>query len=90
MKETSKRLCAQFETWIVKKPGAIVSELPGKFSIEIRLLPIGKGGAYRYHIFAGTAASQFAGTFAESKLEDAKNFVEAQFKRRISQWEELP
>jgi hypothetical protein len=83
------RLRATFETWIVRKPNAMLSEIPGSFDLEIRLLPFGKGRgvSYRYHVHVGTALNEFSETFAESKLEDCQNYIRAQFKKQLTDWE---
>lgn len=82
------RISATFETWIVRKNNALVSELSGKFEVGIRLLSVGTGRnvKYRYYAYVGTPANTFPETFAESKLEDCKGYVEAQFKRKLKDW----
>ena len=86
-----ERLAATFEDWIVRKNNALLTELSGTFTVEIRLLPVGKGRRvkYRYHAHVGTAANTFPETFAESKFEGCKAYVESQFKRKVKDWEEI-
>lgn len=86
-----KQLMATFETLIVQKNNALVSELSGKFEVKIRLLSVGTGRKvkYRYYAHVGTPTNTFPETFAESKLEDCKGYVEAQFKHKVTDWEEI-
>jgi hypothetical protein len=82
------KLRATFGTWIVRKNNALLSEIPGSFEVEIRLVPFGKGRtvSYRYHAYVGTMLNEFSETFAESKLKDCQSYVRAQFKRQITEW----
>ena len=84
-----QKFSATFETWIVKKDNALLSEIPGRFTVEIRLVSSGSGRkvGYRYHAHIGTVLNQFAETFAESKLGDCKAYIRDQFKRQVSDWE---
>ena len=82
MRGDPQKLRATFETWIVRKDNALLSEIPGKFEVEIRLLSSGKGRStnYRYHAMVGTTLNEFAETFPESKLKECQEYVRAQFK----------
>ena len=83
------RISATFEGWIVRKNNAFLTELSGRYTVEIRLLPVGTGRnvKYRYHAHVGTAANTFPETFAESNFDDCKAYVENQFKRKVKDWE---
>lgn len=77
-------LRATFETWKVTKPGAILPSIPGTFTVEVRLIPDGK--RYRYHAHVGTVLNEFSETFAESKLDECKAYIEKQFEKKIVDW----
>lgn len=99
-----QRLRATFETWLLRdepKPIPItsderrfatsseplVSEIPGIFKIEIRLSEQGRRSVYKAVV--GETLQPFAKVFAESDLEGCKEFVKAQFKRQVTDWEEI-
>jgi hypothetical protein len=88
MRGDPQKLRATFETWIVRKDNALLSEIPGKFEVEIRLLSSGKGRStnYRYHAMVGTTLNEFAETFPESKLEACQSFVRNQFRKQLTEW----
>jgi hypothetical protein len=88
MKGDTRAIRAEFDTWKVRTPNPLVSEIPGRYTVTIR--PFYQGKRFRLEAVILPGGQKFAETFPESKLQDAINFVEAHFKRRISQWEELP
>jgi len=87
MKGDPKAIQAQFDTWKVRTPNPLVSEIPGKYTVTIR--PFYQAKRFRLEAVIQPGGQKFTETFPESKLQDAINFVEAQFKGRVSQWEEL-
>jgi hypothetical protein len=80
-------LQATFGNWKVKTPGAIIAVIPGLFTVKVRLIPDGQ--LYRYHAHIGTMLNEFSETFAESKLEDCKRYIESQFEAKVEDWKEI-
>ena len=79
-------LRAQFKTWIVRKEGnLLMTEIPGTFTIEIRLSE--KGRHSRYLAMVATTLQKFQETFPLSKLADCKSYVRSQFKEQLTDWE---
>jgi hypothetical protein len=76
---------ATFKTWIVRKENAILSEIPGSWTIEIRLSE--RGMQSRYKAMVGTVLQEFQEDFPMSKLADAKSYVRSQFKEQLTEWE---
>ena len=99
------RLRAEFETWIVpdrheaepehgtptdkwaSKPEPLVREIHGKFTIEIRLSEVGRRSIYRAMV--ADTLQKFEKTFGLSALPECKSYVESQFKRKLSDWQEV-
>ena len=82
------RLRATFETWkIPREDITLVREIPGKFTIEILLGDLGRRSVY-YPVMADTL-QKFEKVFGLTKLQECKSYVECQFKRKVSDWEEV-
>ena len=89
------RFRATFETWVL--PGApktlteddtrLAKEIPGKFTIEIRLSELGRRSIYRAMV--ADTLQKFEKTFSLSALPECKSYVESQFKRKLSDWQEV-
>lgn len=81
-----RRIRAQFKTWIVRdKENPLMPEIPGTYTIEIRL---GESGRHsRYKAMIGTILKQFAQDFPLSKLADCKSYVRSHFKEQLTDWE---
>lgn len=85
MKHIQAMRCT-FETWLVRKE-AILSEIPGTFTVEIRSVPEGK--RYRLKALVIPTLQQFPQSFPESKLTEAMEYVNFQFKVQVGEWEEI-
>ena len=86
------RLRAEFETWVItyehpSNPVFLAREIPGKFTIEIRLSELGRRSIYRAMV--ADTLQKFEKTFSLSALPECKNYVESQFKRKLSDWQEV-
>jgi hypothetical protein len=86
---SNERLSATFKTWIVRKDGnaTFMSDIPGTFEIEIRLVERGRSSKYAA-MLAGTL-QEFAVDFRRNQLEECKRYVRAQFKEQVTEWREL-
>lgn len=87
MRGDPKKIRAQFDTWIVRKPNALVSEIPGKFTVEIR--PVYHGKRFFLHVVCQPGMLQFPEFFPESKVSEAMAYAESHFKARVSPWEDM-
>jgi len=84
--EHPRRIQAQFKTWIVRdREAPLVTEIPGTFTIEIRLSE--RGRQSRYKAMVGTTLQEFKEHYPLSKLRDCKSYVRSQFKEQITDWE---
>ena len=82
------RLRAEFETWVMpSNPVFLAREIPGKFTIEIRLSELGRRSIYRAMV--ADTLQKFEKTFSLSALPECKSYVESQFKRKLSDWQEV-
>jgi hypothetical protein len=78
-----------FETWIVRKADAILSEIPGTFTVEIRCVPYGK--TYRLRAFIVPTLQPLLEIFPESGgiIQECMDYVKHQFKVQVGGWEEI-
>lgn len=88
-----QRLRATFEDWVLWDgqskidDGRLAKVIPGQFKIEIRLSEQGRRLVFKAVV--GETLQPFAKVFAQSDLEGCKEFVKAQFKRQVTDWEEI-
>ncbi len=78
---------ATFETWLIAHDEmTLVRQIPGRYTIEIRLKESGGRSIYRAYVLPTLQPLQK--TFGLSQLRECKVYVESQFKKKISDWEE--
>ena len=80
-----RRIRATFKTWLIRRENAMLSEIPGSWTIEIRLSE--RGRQSRYRAMVGTTLQEFQEDFPMSKLADCKSYVRSQFKEQLTEWE---
>lgn len=80
------RLRATFETWIIHQD-LLAREIPGKFEIEIRMSETGRRSVFKAMVVP--TLQQFEKGFPLSKLADCKSYVSSQFKKQLTEWEEV-
>lgn len=83
---------ATFETWVVKKPNALLAELPGTFTILLRFDDKSKSlrfEAVMLPTYQRIENPDTGGTWAESKSQEMKDFIKAQFKKQLTDWEPI-
>lgn len=66
----------------------LVREINAEFEIEIQLEDRGRFGRYVPRL-AQTKHQLGTKTFAQSKLDECKGFIRSQFKRQVTEWEEV-
>lgn len=84
------RLRATFEDWIVNEDAVgpmLKRTIPGKFVIEIRMGEAGRRTIFQAMV-AGTL-QKFGKQFAQSALDECKDFVRTSFREQLTDWEEI-
>lgn len=84
------RLRATFEDWIVNEDAGgpmLKRTIPGKFVIEIRMGEAGRRTIFQAMV-AGTL-QKFRKQFAQSALDECKDFVRTSFREQLTDWEEI-
>lgn len=84
------RLRATFEDWIVNEDAGgpmLKRTIPGKFVIEIRMGEAGRRTIFQAMV-AGTL-QKFGKQFAQSALDECKDFVRTSFREQLTDWEEI-